>query len=294
NIDAAGHYNEDYNLLQSTRNEPIYQTIREQMRKLGLFVESSKGEAHIGQHEINLKYTDAMKAADEHLMFKHGTKEICIQNDYSITFMAKPHHSWTGSSGHIHLSLIETDTGENAFFDINNDQKNMSPLMKHFLAGVIKYTNDFALFYAPFINSYKRYIPNSWAPTSIAWSTDNRSSGYRVVGDKNSMRFESRIPGSDMNPYLAYSALLGAGMYGIENKLELPEELVGSAYQNPNVEQIPTSLNEAITKWENSPVVKEVLGETVWKHYLHAAKVEQETFDRIVTEWEIERYFEQG
>lgn len=293
-LEPAGHLNEDYNLLQGSKNEPLYQEIRRQMSLMDIIVESSKGEAYKGQHEINLKYSDAINAADQHLMFKHGMKEICIQNDKSVTFMAKPFEEWTGSSGHIHLSMMDTKTGKNAFYAGDDASNPMSETMQHFLAGVIKYTKDFALMFAPNINSYKRFAPNSWAPVSIAWSKDNRSAGYRVVGDSNALRFESRICGADMNPYLAYAALIGAGLYGIEHKETLADELKGNAYEQNEVDRIPSSLHQAILEWKNSDVVKEVLGEEVAKHYLHAAQTEQDEYDSFVTTWERARYFEQG
>ncbi|PTI77727.1 glutamine synthetase family protein [Staphylococcus succinus] len=293
-LEPAGHLNEDYNLLQGSKNEPIYQEIRHQMHLMGIVIESSKGEAYKGQHEINLKYSNALKAADQHLMFKHGMKEICIQNDKSVTFMAKPYEAWTGSSGHIHLSMMEKGTHNNAFYNDEDAENPMSETMRHFLAGIIKYTRDFALMFAPYVNSYKRFAPNSWAPVSIAWSKDNRSAGYRMVGCGNALRFESRIAGADMNPYLAYSALIGAGLYGIEHKIPLSEELKGNAYNQDDVERIPSSLHEAILTWKNSDVVKSVLGEDVAQHYLHAAQTEQNDFDSYVTTWERSRYFEQS
>lgn len=294
NLETAGHLNEDYNLLQGSKNEPLYQRIRNQMHLMGIQIESSKGEAYKGQHEINLKYADALKAADQHIMFKHGMKEICIQNEKAVTFMAKPYEEWTGSSGHIHLSLMEKGTKNNAFYAGEDAVDSKSETMQHFLAGIIKYTKDFALLFAPYVNSYKRFAPNTWAPVSIAWSKDNRSAGYRVVGDGNSLRFESRISGADMNPYLAYSALIGAGLYGIEHKIELPDELVGNAYEQEDIDRIPSSLHEAIWNWKNSDVVKEVLGEDVATHYLEAARSEQNEFDSFVTTWERSRYFEQS
>lgn len=293
-LEPAGHLNEDYNLLQGSKNEPIYQEIRHQMHLMGIVIESSKGEAYKGQHEINLKYSNALKAADQHLMFKHGMKEICIQNDKSVTFMAKPYEAWTGSSGHIHLSMMEKGTHNNAFYNDEDAENPMSETMRHFLAGIIKYTRDFALMFAPYVNSYKRFAPNSWAPVSIAWSKDNRSAGYRMVGCGNALRFESRIAGADMNPYLAYSALIGAGLYGIEHKIPLSQELKGNAYNQDDVERIPSSLHEAILTWKNSDVVKSVLGEDVAQHYLHAAQTEQNDFDSYVTTWERSRYFEQS
>lgn len=293
-IRPAGHYNEDYNLLQATRNEPIFRKIRNYMIEAGIPVESSKGEAWIGQHEVNLKYADALTSADRHTIFKHGTKEICMQNGYAITFMAKPNHEWTGSGGHLHISLLDIDSGMSRFFDPNGGLYNMSAAMRHFLGGVIAYTRDFCLFYGSTINSYKRFASESWAPVNVAWSHDNRTSGYRVVGDGQSLRIENRIPGAEINPYLAYTAMIGSGLYGIKHQIEPPAELKGNAYDADNVPRVPTSLQEALALWEASPVVREVLGETVAKHYAHMARIEQRTFDSIVTVWERERYLEQG
>ncbi|WP_408009240.1 glutamine synthetase family protein [Pseudalkalibacillus sp. A8] len=293
NVETAGHLNEDYNLLQGTRNEPFYQKIRRNMAKAGIPIESSKGEAYMGQHEINMRYAEALSAADNHTMFKHGIKEMCIQDGLSMTFMAKPNHKWTGSSGHIHMSLWDKRAGQNVFYDPDGDTYHMSELMKQFLAGVLKYTRDFSLFFAPYVNSYKRYAEESWAPVNIVWSHDNRSSGYRIVGDGKSLRIETRIPGADMNPYLAYTALVGAGLYGIEQKLELGPECKGNAYKDEKIPRIPGSLYEAIQCWENSDVVKKVLGETAAAHYLYNAKLEQKQYDAVVTEWERSRYFEQ-
>ncbi|TCP31239.1 glutamine synthetase [Scopulibacillus darangshiensis] len=293
NMKLAGHYNEDYNLLQGTRNEPFYQKIRREMAACGLPVESSKGEAYSGQHEINLRYGQALTAADNHIMFKHGMKEIAIQDGLSVTFMAKPDHEWTGSSGHIHISLWDTDEENNLFYDSNEADDHMSQKMRSFLAGVLAYTRDFALFFAPHINSYKRFRTESWAPVNIAWSHDNRSAGYRIVGDKKSLRLETRIPGADVNPYLAYTALIASGLYGIEQGLELADECQGNAYEL-DVPKIPGSLYEAIQCFKESDMVKTVLGEDIYEHYLHAAVLEQQMYDGVVTEWERKRYFEQG
>jgi glutamine synthetase len=293
-MQSAGHYNEDYNLLQGTRNEPIYQKVRNLMVEAGIPIESSKGEAYTGQHEINMRYAEALTSADRHMMFKHGMKEICIQNDYSVTFMAKPDHKWTGSSGHIHLSLWNAEGDRNLFYDPQGQDYHMSPLMCHFLAGVLTYTRDFSLFFAPHINSYKRFAVESWAPVNTVWSYDNRSSGYRIVGDKQGLRMETRIPGADVNPYLAYTALIAAGLHGIEQKLQLTQEYKGNAYYGQQVPRIPRSLYEAMETWNNSEVVKKLLGESVAKHYYHTANMEQQQFDAVVTEWERARYFEQG
>lgn len=291
NMDVAGRHNEDYNLLQGSNNEPFYHKVRQYMGEAGIMVESSKGEAHIGQHEVNMKFDDALTAADNHILFKHGIKELCMQNDCAVTFMAKPYQDWTGSSGHVHLSISDPYEGKNLFYQ---DKENpMSPVMQQFLAGVLAHTRDFSLFFAPYVNSYKRFAPNSWAPVNVVWSHDNRSAGYRIVGEGSNLRFETRIPGADMNPYLAYAALIGAGLYGVEQQLELPKGLEGNAYKDQEVPKIPSSLHEAIACWENSDVVKKVLGEEVANHYLYTAKLEQQNFDSIVTNWERTRYFEQ-
>ncbi len=291
-LKLAGHLNEDYNLLQSTRNEPFYRYVRNLMKQADIPIETSKGESYAGQHEINMKYDDALTSADNHILFKHGMKEICIQNGHAVTFMAKPHHEWPGSSGHIHLSLTDESGDINHFYD--GDQENgMSKTMQHFLAGVLAYTRDFSILFAPYINSYKRFVSGSWAPVNIVWSKDNRTSGYRIVGEGKALRLENRIPGADFNPYLAYSALIGAGLTGVEKELQLTDEISGNAYAQANVPRIPATLYEAIECFENSSIVKEILGEEVAEHYLHTAKTEQEQYDKIVSDWEVKRNFEQ-
>jgi glutamine synthetase len=291
---VAGHYNEDYNLLQGTRNEPIYRKFRNYMVQAGIPVESSKGEAYSGQHEINIQYADALTSADQHVLFKHGAKEISMQEGYSITFMAKPHHKWTGSSGHLHISMCDLDAKQNLFYDPQSEPYHMSEKMRYFLGGVIGYTRDFSLFFAPNINSYKRYAPESWAPVNLLWSYDNRTAGFRIVGDKQSLRIESRIPGADVNPYLAYSAMIAAGLYGIENRINPPQELKGNAYSQQGAPRVPGSLYEAMSVWKKSEVVQSTLGKQVADHYYHAAQLEQHAYDAVVTNWERARYFEQG
>jgi glutamine synthetase len=294
NMKPAGHYNEDYNLLQGTRNESIYQKFRNYMNTAGIPIESTKGEACAGQHEINVVYSDALTSADRHVLLKHGLKEICMQNNHAITFMAKPHHNWTGSSGHLHISLWDTDQKENLFYDPNTEPYHMSETMQYFLGGALAYTRDFSLFLASNVNSYKRFAPGSWAPVHIVWSTDNRTAGYRIVGDKKSLRIECRIPGADINPYLAYSAVIAAGLYGIENRIKPTEEFRGNAYAAKNVPRIPYSLGEAMELFRKSEVVRAVLGEQVMNHYYNMAKVENQAFEAVVTDWERSRYFEQG
>ncbi|WP_026174153.1 glutamine synthetase family protein [Effusibacillus pohliae] len=293
-LQTAGHYNEDYNLLQATRNELIYRKIRNWMLEADIPIESSKGEACAGQHEINMQYGDALTAADRHVFFKHGAKEICLQEGYAITFMAKPDHRWTGSSGHLHISLWDVKQEANLFHDPKGTQYGMSELMESFLAGLLAYTREFSLFFASNVNSYKRYAPESWAPVSIVWSRDNRTAGYRIVGDGASLRIECRIPGADMNPYLAYAAMIGAGLQGIQQKLPLPTEFRGNAYKVSGVPRVPGSLYEAMQLWKESRAVREVFGGLVADHYYNMARVEQQAFDAVVTAWERARYFEQG
>ncbi|WP_178075115.1 glutamine synthetase family protein [Paenibacillus albus] len=293
-MNVAGHYNEDYNLLQSTRNEPLYRLFRNSMNAAGIPIESTKGEAAIGQHEINMRFADALTSADRHIILKHGMKEICIQQGCSVTFMAKPHHSWTGSSGHIHISVWDQKGERNLFDDPDQQPYGMSEEMRFFLGGILACTRDFSLFFAPNINSYKRFAPESWAPVSIVWSRDNRTSGLRIVGDRQSLRIESRIPGADMNPYLAYAAMIAAGVHGIENRIEPPPEWKGNAYAAEGLPRVPASLNEAMAIWKASPLVRSAFGDAVTDHYYNMAHVEQQVYDAFVTDWERVRYFEQG
>jgi glutamine synthetase len=254
------------------------------MKAAGMIVESSKGEAWAGQHEINFRFRDALRAADDHVVYKTGVKEIAFQQGCSVTFMAKPHHDWVGSSCHIHSSLWQD--GKNAF-------AGESELFRHYLAGQIAFMADLAVFVAPSINSYKRFSAGSWAPTTLAWGYDNRTCGFRVVGHGSSTRPETRIPGADANPYLAFAALLAAGLYGIEQKLELGPALEGNAYIS-DAERFPHALREAIDRLESSTVARGLLGDDVIDHYLNYARTEQELFDKTVTGYERERMFERG
>ncbi|WNR46925.1 glutamine synthetase family protein [Paenibacillus roseipurpureus] len=292
-MQTSGHYNEDYNLLQGTRNEPLYRKIRNHMNAAGIPIESTKGEAAVGQHEINMLYADALTSADRHVMLKHGVKEICMQHEHAVTFMAKPHNGWTGSSGHIHISLWDLQGEQNLFYDAAEQPYGMSQTMKYFLGGILACTRDFSLFFAPNVNSYKRFAPDSWAPVHIVWSHDNRTSGLRIVGDQQSLRIENRIPGADMNPYLAYSAMIAAGLYGIENGIEPTAEWKGNAYTMKGLPRVPASLYEAMELWKESPIVRSALGDQVTDHYYNMAKVEQQALNTFVTDWERARYFEQ-
>ncbi len=274
----------DYHILGASFDEPFLRAARASMKAAGMVVESSKGEAWAGQHEINFKFRDALRAADDHAVYKTGIKEIAFQRGCSVTFMAKPHHDWVGSSCHIHSSLWRD--GANAFTGESEE-------FKHYLAGQIACLADLAVFVAPTINSYKRFAAGSWAPTTLAWGHDNRTCGFRVVGHGSSVRPETRIPGADANPYLAFAALLAAGLYGIEQELELAPALEGNAYVS-DAERFPHGLREAIERLERSEVARALLGDEVVDHYLVYARTEQELFDKTVTGYERERMFERG
>jgi glutamine synthetase len=262
----------DYHILATTYDEPFIRQIRNGMQGAGIRVETSKGEAWPGQQEINFRYADAVTMADNHVIYKNGAKEIAHLNGCSITFMAKPDHTWIGSSCHIHSSLWRD--GEAAF-------AGESDVFKQYLAGQIAALKELAIFVAPTINSYKRFAAGSWAPTTLAWGHDNRTCGFRIVGH------------GDVNPYLAFAALLAAGLHGIENELELPPPLEGNAYESDS-ERFPHSLREAIAALEEGTIARQALGDEVVDHYLNYARTEQRLFDEVVTSYERERMFERG
>ncbi len=289
-----GWYNEDYHLLQGTKAEPLYRQFRNLLSEAGIPIEFSKGEAAPGQHELNIHYADALESADRHALLKHGVKEIALQNGYSVTFMAKPDQTWTGSSSHIHLSLWDADGGRNLFHDPSGSPYGMSRTMRHFLGGMLACAREFSLFVASTINSYKRYAVASWAPVNIVWGRDNRTCGFRVVGHGESLRIENRLPGGDTNPYLAYAACIAAGLYGIEHEIEPSPEYTGNAYTAADVPRVPRALYEAIDALEGSTIAREAFGDDVIAHYLNMARVEQHAFDAAVTTWERERYYERG
>jgi len=274
----------DYHILATTFDEPLIRHIRNSMAGAGIKIESSKGEAWPGQQEINLRYSDALAMADNHTIYKNGAKEIAHQNGCSITFMAKPDHGWIGSSCHIHSSLWRE--GANVF-------AGESEIFQGYLAGWIACLRELALFLAPTINSYKRFTAGSWAPTTLAWGHDNRTCGFRIVGHGPSQRIETRIPGGDVNPYLAFAALIAAGLYGIEQELELPPSLEGNAYES-DAERFPHALREAVDALEHGTMARAALGDEVVDHYLNYGRVEQRLFDEAVTCWERERLFERG
>jgi glutamine synthetase len=274
----------DYHVLATTYDEPLIRQIRNGMHGAGIRVETSKGEAWPGQQEINFRFSDAVTMADNHTIYKNGAKEIAHLNGCSITFMAKPDHTWIGNSCHIHSSLWRGD--EPAF-------AGESDVFKAYLAGQIAHLKELAIFLAPTINSYKRYAAGSWAPTTLAWGHDNRTCGFRIVGHGRGLRAETRIPGGDVNPYLAFAALLAAGLDGIESGLELPPPLEGNAYES-DAERFPHSLREAIAALEEGTMARAAIGDDVVDHYLNYARTEQRLYDEVVTCYERERMFERG
>ena len=274
----------DYHILASTYAEPLLRQIRNGMVGAGMRVETSKGEAWPGQHEINFRYADALRMADDHVVYKNGAKEIAHLNGCSVTFMAKPDHTWIGSSCHIHSSFWRD--GESAF-------AGESETFRRYLAGQIACARELALFFAPNVNSYKRFAAGSWAPTTLAWGRDNRTCGFRVVGHGSGLRVETRIPGGDVNPYLAFAALIASGLHGIEHGLDPGPALEGNAYSS-EAQRFPATLREAIAALEQGTVARSAFGDDVVDHYLNYARTEQELFDRVVTCYERERFFERG
>lgn len=282
---------EDYHVLQTTKDEYIIGQIRRGLEAAGVPVEFSKGEAGRGQHEINLDYTTAVEMADRNHIYKNAAKEIAHLNGRSVSFMAKYDFDDTGSSCHIHSSLWSLD-GETALFDDHTDPHGMSPLFRHYLAGLIATAQEFSLLWAPTINSYKRFQPGSWAPTGIGWGVDNRTLGYRKVGHGQGTRVECRIPGSDANSYFAFAGTLAGGLYGIKHQLELPPPFEGNGYDASDIGRIPWNLPEAIALWEGSSIARECFGDDVHHHILTMAKAEWQAFNQTVTDWELRRYWE--
>jgi glutamine synthetase len=280
----------DYHILATTMDEQYLGAIRRGMQGAGIPVEFSKGEAWYGQHEVNFRYADAITAADRHTIYKNGVKEIAFLNEISASFMAKPSEDDIGSSCHLHQSLVGDD-GKSVFVDEAGEE---TDAFMHFIGGMRNHARELALFVAPAINSYKRYAAESWAPTSVSWGRDNRTCGFRVVGHGQSRRVECRIPGADANPYLAFAALLAAGLDGIENKTDPGPELKGNAYEAGEAEAFPSSLREAVDQWEKSDFAKKAFGDAVHKHYLNYGRLEQGLFDKVVTDYERRRMFERG
>lgn len=284
-------YNEDYHILQTTKEEHVLRPVRNHLYAAGIPVENSKGEAELGQEELNIKYAPALATAENHAIAKHAVKEIAWQQGHGVSFMAKWSHKLVGSSAHVHQSLWKD--GDPAFYD-SSDLLGMSPLMKNYMGGLLKYAPEFTYFLAPYINSYKRFIKGSFAPTRTIWSVDNRTAGFRLCGDgTKSVRVECRIGGADLNPYLALAALLAAGIKGIEDGLELAPPATGDAYQGESG-MIPKTLLQARETLLGSQMLREAMGDDVVTHYARAAEWEIEEFDRIVTDYEVARGFERA
>jgi glutamine synthetase len=291
-LDLYGHYSEDYHIFQGTKEEWLMRRIRNGMDDAGVPVEFSKGEWGAGQHEINLRYTTPVEMADRHTILKHGTKEIAALNQVSVTFMAKWRADAAGSSCHVHSSLWDRDGRRNLFWHEGAEPLGMSGTFRHYLAGQLAGARQLAYFFAPYVNSYKRYVAGTFAPVLAVWSHDNRTVGFRVVGDGQSLRLENRIPGADVNPYLTFAATIAAGMWGIEQKLEPPAMFEGDAYKAQGLPRVPGTLREATEEFARSEMAREAFGDRVVEHYLHTARLEQLAYDRAVTCWELARNFE--
>src|SRR5437016_5194591 len=287
NLETIGRYIEDYHILQGTKEEHLIGAIRSHLERSGVPVESSKGEWGPGQQEIGLRYAEALESADRHSIYKHAAKEIAWQQGHAITFMAKWNEKFAGSSCHIHMSLWDAKKKKSLF---GADDA----LFRYFLGGWMKHIRETFAFYAPYPSSYKRYVPGSFAPTGIAWSHDNRTAGFRIVGSGKSLRIECRAAGADANAYLAFAATLAAGLDGIENKIEPPPPFEGDVYAAQELPHVPHTLNESIAALESSPFARTAFGDDVIDHYLHFFRTEQRKFDAAVTDWERRRYFEQA
>jgi glutamine synthetase len=286
-LTPSNQYNADYSVLGTSRVEPLLRAIRLGMRDSGMQVESAKGECNLGQHEIAFRFDEAMRTCDNHVIYKNGAKEIAAQQGSSLTFMAK-FNEREGNSCHIHLSLRD-DKGTPVYA---GDRPNgVSEVFEHFLAGQLAGLRELSAFFAPNINSYKRFQAGSFAPTAVAWGLDNRTCALRVVGHGESLRFENRVPGGDVNPYLAVAAMIAAGLYGIEHELPLPDAFAGNAYVS-DAERVPTTLQEAADLLAGSELARESLGDAVVDHYLNTARVELAAFNGAVTDWERVRGFE--
>jgi glutamine synthetase len=287
-------YLEDYHILQTTKEEPLVRAIRNGMEDAGVPVETSKGEWGRGQEEINLAYADALEMADRAALYKHGAKEIAHLQGCSVTFMAKYDMGAAGSSFHLHSSLWDR-AGRTPLFappPRARGARAMTPLFGQWLAGQVAMARELAYFYAPTVNSYKRYQAGSFAPTRVVAGWDNRTCGFRLCGEGVSFRVENRIPGADANPYLAFAATIAAGLHGLQSKLKAPKLYEGNAYEDATLPQVPKTLREAIAELERSKVARTAFGERVIEHYLHTARLEQGAFDQVVTDWELARNFE--
>ncbi len=292
-LKTAGHYIQDYHILQTTKEEGVMRAIRNGLHGAGIPVENSKGEWGPGQEEINVKYAEALEMADRHAIIKNGCKEIAFGLGKAITFMAKWDYGFAGSSSHIHQSLWSADGKTPLFFDKAGDH-GMAETMKHYLAGQLAHAGEITYFLAPYINSYKRFMAGTFAPTRAIWSFDNRTAGYRLCGaDTKAIRVECRVGGADLNPYLAFAALLAAGLDGIEKKMALEPAFSGDAYDtSKKLREIPKTLREATALLDGSKLLRGAMGDDVIDHYVHTAKWEQFEYDRRITDFELKRGFE--
>lgn len=290
---TAGYYIEDYHIFQTTKEEPVMRAVRKHLQASGVPVENSKGEWGPGQEEINVRYAEALTMADRHVITKNAVKEIADAAGQSVTFMAKWDYELAGNSCHVHMSLAGKD-GTPVFFE-DGAENGMSATMRAFMAGLLAHAPDITWFLAPYVNSYKRFQAGTFAPTKIVWSHDNRTAGFRLCGgDTRAVRVECRIGGADLNPYLAYAALIAAGIKGIEDGLELGGAFAGDAYSARRLQDIPKTLREAIAALKRSTMLKSAFGEAVVDHYVHTAEWEQLEYDRRVTDWELKRGFERA
>jgi glutamine synthetase len=291
-LTTAGSYIEDYHILQTTKEEGVMRAVRIGLQAAGIPVESSKGEWGPGQEEINIRYADALEMADRHVILKNGVKEVAHGQGKAVTFMAKWRYDLAGSSCHIHASLWD-EAGEKPLFADEKAEYGMSKLMRAFVAGQIKYAREITYFLAPYINSYKRFQAGTFAPTRTVWSRDNRTAGFRLCGEgTKAIRIECRIGGADLNPYLAFAALIAAGLAGIDENLELGPPHQGDAYLGKALPEVPKTLREATAALDGSELLRRALGDAVVDHYVHTAKWEQFEYDRRVTDWELMRGFE--
>ncbi len=285
-------YNEDYHILQTTKEEHVMRPVRNHLYAAGIPVENTKGEAEAGQEELNIRYAAALDCADHHTIAKHAVKEIAWQQGHAVTFLPKWATDRVGSSSHVHQSLWVD--GKPVFYEAEAEL-GKSKLMDHYMAGLIKYAPDYVYFLAPYVNSYKRFAKGTFAPTKTVWSVDNRTAGFRLCGDgTKGVRVECRIGGSDLNPYLAQAAMLAAGIKGIEEALELPAPTTGDVYEDAKAADIPQTLRAATETLRGSAMLRAAMGDDVIDHYTRAAEWEQEEFDRAVTDWEIARGFERA
>lgn len=287
-LTGANRYNVDYSILGGARVEPLLRTIRNDMARAGLQVESAKGECNPGQHEIAFRFDEVLRTCDNHVVYKNGAKEIAAAHGQSLTFMAK-FNEREGNSCHLHLSLRSAD-GSPLFAD-QHREGGRSVIFEQFIAGLLATMGEFSYFYAPNINSYKRFAAGSFAPTGLAWGVDNRTCALRVVGHGAGLRVENRVPGGDVNPYLRVAAMMAGGMHGIREKLVLQEEFVGNAYSS-DLPRVPATLAQAGEQLARSTVARQAFGDDVVEHYLNAAAVEIAAFNAAVTDWERIRGFE--